>query len=300
MTKSWNIDNLLPEALETYLSIEKTLNIKILNQIPIRRYFLNINDLDRAKKRIKNPRYSTYINKINSYNEGPSVLKDSYGSIEISKGCWINLPLLLSHLEKFFLSKNLYVESYFDPNRLTKNGTSNRWEYDNLSSKNVIFCQGIHSLRNKYFSSLPIIPIKGEILSLKLSNVNIPNGIYYKKKWLISENDSENNDTYKLGASYQEGNNSNMPTSKGKNDLLEIFDGMLDRPNYQILKHQSGIRPSSIDAIPFICHHGMYSNLYCINGLGSKGTSTAPLLTKELFDYLSTSRSISTKLVYNL
>ena len=191
MTKSWNIDNLLPEALETYLSIEKTLNIKILNEIPIRRYFLNINDLDRAKKRIKNPRYSTYINKINSYNEGPSVLKDSYGSIEISKGCWINLPLLLSHLEIFFLSKNLYVESYFDPNRLTKNGSSNRWEYDNLSSKNVIFCQGIHSLRNKYFSSLPIIPIKGEILSLKLNNVNIPNGIYYKKKWLIAENDSE-------------------------------------------------------------------------------------------------------------
>ena len=62
MTESWKIDTLIPKARAFYQDIERQLGIRIYQDLPIRRYFINESDSIRARRRIKNPRYANYFN----------------------------------------------------------------------------------------------------------------------------------------------------------------------------------------------------------------------------------------------
>ena len=69
MTESWKIDTLMPKAKAFYQDIEQQLGIRIYQDLPIRRYFINEADSIRARRRIKNPRYANYF-KPNSRKRG--------------------------------------------------------------------------------------------------------------------------------------------------------------------------------------------------------------------------------------
>ncbi|MCW3075505.1 MAG: dependent oxidoreductase [Bacteroidetes bacterium] len=45
---------------------------------------------------------------------------------------------------------------------------------------------------------------------------------------------------------------------------------------YQILKHEAGVRPSSKDRRPIVGPHPLHSNMHVFNGLGTKGVMLAP------------------------
>lgn len=291
LTKSWAIDQLAPTAKGFYQSIEKALGIEIYHALPIRRFFLNDADLKRAQRRIKNPRYHDCLKKIYPPEFLPSGIDDPYGSIEIAGGSWVNVPFLLKSLKEYFKSSGRYIESYFDTNRLEKkNSETASWHYEGLEIKNIIFCQGIHALKNRYFSNLPITPIKGDTLSFKLKALNISEGLYYKKRWLQAIRTPSEDTLFRLGATYDEHNLDLAPSNKAKLELLETLKNMLRRDlDPEIIEHKSGIRPTSANARPFIIQHPEHKTLYAINGLGSKGTSTAPTLSEALSKHLYSS-----------
>jgi glycine/D-amino acid oxidase-like deaminating enzyme len=53
-----------------------------------------------------------------------------------------------------------------------------------------------------------------------------------------------------------------------------------------IIDQPAGIRPSTRDARPFLGAHPTEQGLYIFNGLGSKGASLAPTLSREMADYI--------------
>jgi glycine/D-amino acid oxidase-like deaminating enzyme len=54
----------------------------------------------------------------------------------------------------------------------------------------------------------------------------------------------------------------------------------------EVSAHLAGIRPGTVDSRPIIGAHPTDLGLYLINGLGSKGASTAPSMTQQLTDYI--------------
>ena len=288
LTKSWAIDTLIPIARTFYQSIEAALGIHIQKKLPIRRFFINEADLKRAERRIKNPRYVGCFKNIHPPGTLPNGIEDTFGSIEIDGGSWVDVPLLLDTLKHYFASKGCYKDSYFDENKLKK-GVSERapWHYEDLEIKNIIFCQGIHALKNEYFSKLPISPIKGDTLSFKLNEAYIPEGLYYKKRWLHALETHSENQIYRLGATYVTDTLDATPSNKAKIELLDALKNMLGRDIApEIIEHKSGIRPTSTHTRPFIIQHPEHKTLYAINGLGSKGTSTAPCLSQAMTNHL--------------
>jgi glycine/D-amino acid oxidase-like deaminating enzyme len=57
-------------------------------------------------------------------------------------------------------------------------------------------------------------------------------------------------------------------------------------PELEIEQHLAGLRPSTQDARPIMGEHPIHKGLFLLNGLGSKGASLAPLMTRQFAAYL--------------
>ena len=66
---------------------------------------------------------------------------------------------------------------------------------------------------------------------------------------------------------------------KKLNKIIEI-DGI------EIMDQKFGFRPTSLDRKPLVGEHPIIKNLFCVNGMGSKAILMAPLLVRELLDYI--------------
>ena len=285
MTESWKIDTLIPKAKAFYQDIEQRLGIRIYQDLPIRRYFINEADSIRARRRIMNPRYTNYFNPIIEKEAEPIGIIDEFGSIPIRQGSWVNVPYLIENLKNFFKSHDRLVEEAFNAKHLELNG--GHWNYRGIKIKNIIFCQGSHTYDNPFFKDLPIIPIKGDVLDISLKNIQLPPGLYYKKRWLHSLEKEGQHLLYRLGASYDVGNSDAEPSSRAKKELIETIKSMLGHDlEFSIQAHRSGIRPTTENAKPLLIQHPVHSSLYAINGLGSKGSAMAPYLSELFMDQI--------------
>ena len=69
--------------------------------------------------------------------------------------------------------------------------------------------------------------------------------------------------------------------------LLRVAHEALKEPHQiEVTDHLTGIRPGTVDSRPIIGAHPTELGLYLINGLGSKGASSAPLMTQQLTEHI--------------
>ena len=85
MTKTWNFDQLLPVAVETYRAIEQQFGIHVYRPINEIRFCQNADDLKRAGRRIRNPRYQNVLSRMVSAGEAAPEFKDDFGSFTSTK-----------------------------------------------------------------------------------------------------------------------------------------------------------------------------------------------------------------------
>ncbi|NQY32336.1 MAG: FAD-binding oxidoreductase [Coraliomargarita sp.] len=273
--KSWRIDELLPAADECYRAIEATFGINIYHQIPLVRYCQNEEDRKRISRRLRNPRYADVLGPLRAAATGPSQIKDDYGSYEIRKAAFVDLPQLLNCLRKQFQVR----DEPFDHAALKPDG--DHWSYRGFRAKRVIFCDGAGMLQNPFCQDLPLTPIKGETLLLKNEHLLLPRALYHHKKWLLPYGDG----TFRLGATYDENDPTSDPTQSGASELLAGLRAFIDS-DFQNVDHLAGLRPGTPDTRPLIGQLPNQSGLFVFNGLGSKGASVAPLMSQHFINHL--------------
>lgn len=281
MTLSWNIRRLLPEAIRTYQAIEKEFAIQIYHPMPLHRYCQRETDVKRFGKRSRNPRYKNAFGPYAPPGSGPTAIIDDYGSFEIQHTAYIDLPKLITTLHHYFKQKGCFQDETFIHDELT--AREDRWQYRNIDTARVIFCEGNGLSQNPWFSDLPLKPAKGETLILSSDSLQLPKAIYHHKKWVLPYGDG----SFRLGATYDEVDLSAEPTLAGKKELLNGASSFI-RPQHQfkVEQHLAGIRPGTTDARPLLGQHPNQANLYLLNGLGSKGASTAPEMSRMLMDFI--------------
>ena len=136
---------------------------------------------------------------------------------------------------------------------------------------------------NPWFKNLPLKPAKGETLLCQSPTLRLPRKLYHHKKWFLPYPDG----SFRIGATYDESDLSDAPTEGKKDELLRAAKEALKKPHQiEVTDHLAGIRPSSLDSRPIIGTHPTELGLYLINGLGSKGASTAPAMTQQLTDHI--------------
>src|SRR5690606_10936816 len=92
-------------------------------------------------------------------------------------------------------------------------------------------------------------------------------------------------DLYKVGATYNWSDKTTIPTEGAKQELLEGLKGTINC-EFEVVEHFAGIRPTVRDRKPLVGGHFEHSNLYVLNGLGTRGVMQAPYYAEKLFDFI--------------
>ena len=294
MTKSWRFETAYPEALATYRALEGQLGTTLFRPLSVRRFCLNAEDAKRARRRSRNPRYSDVIEAFTEPSEASLGLRDTHGSLRIRPAGWVDLPRLLDSLWQHFRDCGVAEDAAFEYRALRR--TSVGWGYRGAPIRRVVFCEGTGITHNPWFRELPVHPAKGETIALRMPEAELPPGLYHRGKWLLAYGDGR----FRLGATFDASDPDPAPSSAGREALLAALRDLLtaDRP-FECEAQRAGHRPTTPDSRPLLGEHPTARGLFLFNGLGSKGATTAPWLSRLLTQHLLEGRPLDSAVALN-
>ncbi len=290
--KSWRIDEFLPVARTMYLEIEKVLGIKIWHERLIFRTLRNIEEENNWLLRSTFLDYKPYFG-----NTPPSVsesnkskFKPFYALSEVKNGAQVNLPALVHAFRQYFEQKQMLLIDNFDANELFI--SDNSITYKDLKASKIIFCEGINAMHNPYFNYLPFNPDKGELLLVRIPNLDL-NHIFKNKMAIVPLHDTEGwqKDLYWVGATNAWTFENDLPNDVNKELIINELHKILNVP-FEVMAHRAAIRPTVKDRRPFLGIHPQYSPLGIFNGFGTKGASLVPFWAEHFCTCLLHGESI--------
>lgn len=256
----------LHSALPFYRNLQSENNINFLHELPISHIFQSIGELNNWNEKASNTAFAPFLGDIVKNASQSLIAPHGVGLMQSTS--WVDTIKFLS-LHKSTLSINNSFEEYEvkaeDLNRLKK-------EY-----KNVIVCNG--QLLRKFIPDFEELfsPTRGEVMIIE-TEADLPKEqIIHGPVFILPLG----NKRYKVGATYHWDHLKDETTTEGldklKSDLKKIFRG-----EYKVVEHKAGVRPNTKDRKPILGK--IEDNLYCFNGLGSRGVLMAPLLADQLLE----------------
>ncbi|MCU0711134.1 MAG: FAD-binding oxidoreductase [Pirellula sp.] len=156
----------------------------------------------------------------------------------------------------------------------------------------IFFCQGFAARENRWFRDLPLHPARGDILKIAAPPAFPTDHVVHHSAWIVPDGNGE----LLLGATYDRKTldgvvDDRAEVVEARVTLLDRFRELLAPPSrnasIKVLKHRAAVRPASYDRHPLIGQHREHPSLFCLNGLGSKGSLMSPLLADALLNCMN-------------
>ncbi len=268
---------IIPAARRLYSQLEKQFRQTLFFAKPMLRIIRNEKELAAIQERKTDPAYADYLGD----TVQNKLLNAPLGAIEQRQTGYLDTNALLDCLKSCFVEQHIYITTQLDYSDITVTESGISW--NDLNAKRIIFCEGYVGRNNPWFNWLPFQPAKGEILTLR-SNSILPDQIINGGRWLLPVHDGN----YKTGATYDHDLSSTKPTEHAKLELVDAMQQLLtDKPDYEVMDHQSGVRPNTLDKNPFIGFHPEQHQVGIFNGFGSKGSMLIPWYADEFVKHIT-------------
>jgi glycine/D-amino acid oxidase-like deaminating enzyme len=278
--KTWLADELIPFANTTYNQFEELFQDTLLHPLSIIKLFDSVKAQNDWSVRSAMPGYDAYLKNEQVINLDPEKVKNDFGGFEINGSTKLDASKFLIHYRRLLQQKELLLDESFNFEALELH--DGFVVYQGKKARRIIFCEGANAINNPYFKFLPFQLAKGECLVLKIDD-------FYADRVISGEvgilPTFINKDEYFMGATHEWHFDDDLPSEKGKNELLGNLSTVLNAP-YQILQHRSAIRPTVKDRRPFLGFHPEYKNVGIFNGMGTKGLSLAPFFARHFMQHL--------------
>jgi len=280
--KSFDVDLLLPFAKNSYQQLTQYFQQDFYIEKTMLRLLRNEKELLACQKRLIQPDYQQYLEKITA---STSSINASHGILNQTQTGYLLTQSLLSNLKHYFISNNCYIKTHICYDEITLSPIV-RWK--NFQPKNIIFCEGHMATHNPWFSYLPFQAVKGEIITAT-STQPIQQNILNYGHWFIPLDDYQ----FRTGATFDREDLSSNTSQAAKETLLSsLKQAYTTLPNSSIVKHQAGVRPSTLDKQPFIGKHPQHNSLHIFNGFGAKGSLQIPFYCHALANSLLVNETI--------
>ena len=279
LVKDPMVESYLTAARECYAELGEQFGQDYLHEKPMLRLFDNAKFKQVWQKRKAEPGYQQFIGE----ELGPVECGYPQGGFLQYQTAYLSVTLLLNSIRQWLIDHSSMMITEFDYRGL-KLSELVRWH--DLTADRLIFCEGARISKNPWFSSLPMQPAKGEILTGRSRN-KLPQRIINGGQWLLPLVDG----IFKLGATYEWPTAGKPlleePSKDGKATLLNalhrLYPGLHD---YEIISHDVGIRPNSRDKRPYLGFHPEHPRLAIFNGFGSRGSLLIPYYAQHFIDVL--------------
>lgn len=274
--KSWNIENILPYAVQHYEDLGAFLNGQYLKRLNIIRTFKANADENEWLAKSADPFLAQFLLEKIVFDRGAFAQKLELSELmgELKDCLRIELARVQVDYHKYLIRNNLLTNEHYDLAEQTFDG--NQIIYKDIQAKQIVFAEGWRAMYNPLWESVPFAPAKGELLIIHSPELKLNTA--FKNSMFITPIGS---DRYWVGATYEWQNYDPNTSDKMKTKLLKSLDATIKVP-YKIEAHLTGIRPSSKDRKPIIGAHEKHKNVFLFNGMGTKGSSLSPYYARML------------------
>nr|WP_315160225.1 FAD-binding oxidoreductase [uncultured Flavobacterium sp.] len=201
-----------------------------------------------------------------------------FGYGEVLQTGYVDTASLVEKYREYLLANHSFLEETFDYCALKFD--SDGVLYKDIKAKQIIFAEGFGIHSNPYFNNLPLDGTKGELFTIKAPALDL-DVIINTSVFILPIG----NDLYKVGATYNWKDKTDLPTAEGKAELIERIKEIINC-DFEIIEHFAGVRPTVKDRRPLVGTHSEYNRLHILNGLGTRGVMLGPAMAKSLFDQI--------------
>ena len=271
LAKSWLADDIVPFAETFYTGAEQFLKTNFFRKTEIVKLFTEEKEkIFWLKKANEDSKYLS-DKLIDSYHS--EVLNNSCGAALVKQAGNLSVAKFLEKFRSYFHEEEILFEEKFEYDALKQ--PNNQVQYKNCSAEKIIFCEGWKAKENPLFSDLQFRPAKGELLTVRIKNLDTDK-IIHKGLYLLPIG----NDLFIAGSTYNWNDLSDTPTEQYKNEIIERLKKLLLAP-FEIVKHEAGVRPAMHDRRPVIGLLPKQNQIGIFNGMGTKGVMLAPFFAEQ-------------------
>lgn len=286
----WGAQDQLLEMHSFYSLLDQQFSRSFDIKMPIYRKFFSIEEQNNWFVAADKASLSPFLSTTLQYPDFKGI-EAPYGYGEVLQTGYVDTSLLLSFYTDFLRKKDLLVTESFDYDAIT---FSNEGVfYCGIEARHVIFAEGFGLHQNPFFNFLPLDGTKGELFIIKAPGLNI-DCIVNTSIFILPLGD----DLFKVGATYNWKDKTDLPTEEGKQELLSRINELISC-DFEIVEHLAGVRPTVRDRRPLVGTHTEYSQLHVLNGLGTRGVMLGPSLAKSLYRHIEERVPIAKEIYWN-
>ena len=206
-------------------------------------------------------------------NDDPRMEASSFGTV--SQSARLRVKDYLIGSRQFFAQHHTLLEE-----KVVKIGPlDGRWRIQDRHEVDILLlAEGVQATWTQhFFGELPFAPTKGEGLKIRWEGPPVEQPLH-KNVFLLPDGDG----TYQVGSTYAWDGFEEGPTKEAREEILQKLSTWFHQ-EVQVLDHWTGIRPTMRDRQPVCGWHEHLPGLGYLNGLGSRGALTSPLLSDRLW-----------------
>jgi glycine/D-amino acid oxidase-like deaminating enzyme len=279
---TWMIDELLPFAVEAYGRLQGLFGSSFFEPAMVTDFFPTAQMRLAFLQRLEEGGAYLRLAKDDHAWDGVFYSELGYGVID---PCWlVDVPGLLDAARQRMIARGVLREERFDVGELVVEPGRVRWR--EIEAERIVFCDGVESFSNPYFSLLPFAPNKGEVLIVEIDGLadaaRAGGGTVFKKGLSIVP---WREGLYWVGSSYEWSFEHAEPTEGFRLRTEAALREWLKLP-FRTVSHLAAVRPATLERRPFVGFHPQYPRVGILNGMGTKGCSLAPYFAHRLVRYL--------------
>jgi glycine/D-amino acid oxidase-like deaminating enzyme len=276
IVKTWMIDEVMPFALQQYTSLGNQLKITAIEQKDIIDFFPTPQMKLAFEKRYSED--TQYLSPGSDDYAWSNYFNYDFGYGVITPCYLVNLQGLLAAYRQSLAAGNNLLEEKFDHTQLQVH--PDKVQYKDITAQRIIFCDGISSFSNPWFTNLPFAPNKGEVLLIEANEM--PTSHIFKKgiNWVPWRDN-----IFWVGSSYEWDFASDAPTDLFRERTMAVLQQWIKAP-IRLLDHIAAVRPATIERRPFIGFHPTQPAIGIFNGMGTKGCSLAPFFAPQFVQHI--------------
>jgi len=255
--------------------LEKKIDCVVNFKMPILRKFFSIEEQNNWFIASDKVNLAPFLS-TNLISRKYSSIDSPFGYGEVLQTGYADTALLLNKYREYLMKNQLFLEESFDYSLLQEE--INGIRYKDIQARHIIFAEGFGMHSNPYFKDLPLDGTKGELFVIKAPQLKL-DVIINTSVFILPLG----NDLYKVGATYNWSDKTDLPTEEGKAELIEKIKEIIDC-DFEIVEHFAGVRPTVKDRRPLVGTHSNHNSIHILNGLGTRGVMLGPAMAKALFE----------------
>ena len=287
--KTWLADDLFPYLSTFYRHVEKITASSFFHPMPLYCPFRSIEEQNEWMAKSADHGLRSYIDAVTASASTPMV-NDGFGGLTLGQGGYLDTIRYIEAVRRWICRDNVFIDEHvnFDTIEATKDAIY----YKDYKASCMVLCQGEDSLKNRWFEWAPVIPLKGETLTIQtdwhLQQI-VNRGVYIVPA---------DGNALKVGATYDFNDHERSITRKGRIELEEKLRELI-KFDYTVTEQQWSMRPTTPDRRPLLGTHPENERVAIFNGLGTKGTSIAPYFSDVLVRWLEKEKDLNKEINVN-